>query len=798
MSTGKSDEAIQVGEWIVDAAIDTISRGGETVKLEPRTMRLLICLVDSAGAVVSIERLLSEVWAGVVVGSASVYQAVSQLRKILGDTDPEPTYIATVPRKGYRLVAPVRRGAVPAPGAGAASRAGAALPSGSGAAPGVGAASGAVAALQPEFDAALQPGTSAASPDSAPGVKRRLTAIALGGLAAVALIAVAWMPLRSLFVSDVAAASIVVLPFVDMTADKHDQPFCDGLTEELSNWLAQIPALRVVARTSAFSFRGQDQDVRKIGKALDTNHILEGSMRRSGDHMRVTVQLIDARNGYHLWSANYDRPMDDTIKMQEDISRSVAETLEIRLTADTSQRFAERRSTNPAAYQWYLLARHYQQERTGASNDRAIELYRQVLTADPKFALAYTGLAYALLNQNWLADRPINEIAAEAEPLLNTALSLDAGLPEIYAVRGALRAEQFRNDAALHDLDRAVTLNPNDSAAFAELGRLYLGNLGQPRDALINFIQAGDLDPLNFMPPAQRCVALQDLARFEEAAAACARARALQPQGYWPFTVTSWLASAQGRLDEALHWNDLALKAAPDIFELYRERATYFLTLGLAPRARDTLVAARTATHDEEAVNDEMAPVAYYEGGPAALRAHLAATRLETSVHAGRLLSAAYYRLLVGDSAEARGLVERARQAADFVPEALQSPWDLARWGHSDDLTIALVELRGGDRASAYRRLDTLAATLDQLARNGEQRYGVDELRATVLAQRGEADGAMKSLARAAEKGWRRAWWAAREPDVAALWARGDFRDLVTRVGSSNAKLRESVQQRYR
>jgi TolB-like protein/DNA-binding winged helix-turn-helix (wHTH) protein len=786
MSAGKSADSIQVGDWSVDTSIDTISRGGESVKLEPRTMRLLICLIDSAGAVVSMERLLTEVWSGVVVGSASVYQAVSQLRKILGDTDPEPSYIATVPRKGYRLVAPVRRGAAVASGAGAVPVPGTSLPLESGAAP--------------RSSTAQLPGEVAPAdvPASDPGVKRRPTAIVLGGLVVIGLVAVAWIPLRRLLVTDVAAASIVVLPFVDMTADKHDQPFCDGLTEELSNWLAQIPALRVVARTSAFSFRGQDQDVRKIGKALDTNHILEGSMRRSGDHMRVTVQLIDARNGYHLWSADYDRPMDDTIKMQEDISRSVAETLEIRLTADTSQRFAARRSTNPQAYQWYLLARQYQQERTVASNDRAIGLYRQVLTADPKFALAYTGLAYALLNQNWLADRPINEIAAEAEPLLNTALSLDSGLADIYAVRGALRAEQFRNDAAVHDLDRAVTLNPNDSAAFAELGRLYLGNLGQPRDALINFIQAGDLDPLNLMPQAQRCVALQDLARFEEAAAACSRARALQPQGYWPLTVTSWLASAQGRLDEALRWNDLALKAAPDVFELYRERATFFLTLGLAPRARETLQSARTATNDDEAVNDEMSAVAYFEGGPAALRAHLAATHLEASAHAGRLLSAAYYRVMVGDVSEAKGLVERALQAADFVPEALQSPWDLARWGHSDDLTIALVELRGGDRGSALRRLDTLAATLDQLTRNGEQRFGVDELRATVLAQRGDADGAMKSLARAAEKGWRRAWWAAREPDVAALWARGDFRDLIARVGGSNAKLRDAVIQRYR
>ena len=270
-----------------------------------------------------------------------------------------------------------------------------------------------------------------------------------------------------------------------MTAEKNDQSFCDGLTEEISNWLAQIPALRVVARTSAFAFQGQSEDVRKIGKSLGTNHVLEGSMRRYADHTRVTVQLIDARSGYHLWSANYDRPMTDTINMQEDISRSVAESLQIRLTPDTAQRFAARRSTNPQAYQSYLLARHYQLARTGADNEHAIQLYRQVLSADPKFSLAYVGLAYALLNQNWLAGRPINEIAAEAEPLLSTALKLDPDLSDIYAVRGALRAEQFRNDAAASDFHRAVALNPSDSVAFTEMGRLFLaqrsttGRVGQ-------------------------------------------------------------------------------------------------------------------------------------------------------------------------------------------------------------------------------------------------------------------------------------------------------------------------------
>src|SRR5882757_4247758 len=392
MPSGDTEGALQIGEWIVNPSLDTISKGSEIQKLEPRTMRLLLCLAGAAGEVVSVDRLLNEVWTGVVVGSASVYQSISQLRKLLGDVDPEPTYIATVPRKGYRLVAAVRR-------------------------------------LDPLGPNGVVPPTQDSSDSSTPTQRPRRSAMALvaAGIVLVALViagAMIWKKSSTAKLLSAAANSIVVLPFIDLTANQSDQSFCDGLTEELSTWLAQIPALRVVARTSAFAFRGGG-DVRKIGKALDTSHILEGSIRRSGDRMRITVQLIDARTGYHLWSEDFDRSVDDTIKIQEDISRSVAGTLQVRLTTDSERQFALRRMADPRAYQLYLLARHYAQLLTPEATEREIDLYQQVLSVEPNFAPAYTQLAYAQLNQGFFKLLPITDTSAQVEPLIATALRLD-------------------------------------------------------------------------------------------------------------------------------------------------------------------------------------------------------------------------------------------------------------------------------------------------------------------------------------------------------------------------------------
>jgi TolB-like protein/DNA-binding winged helix-turn-helix (wHTH) protein len=764
MPSGDKEGALQIGEWIVNPSRDSISKGTETQKLEPRTMRLLLCLADAAGEVVSVDRLLNEVWAGVVVGSASVYQAVSQLRKLLGDVDPEPIYIANVPRKGYRLIAPVLR--IEPPGA-----------------------------ITSSTTVAPEAPLTAAAP---PARSRSKLPLILSGAAIIAFIligATIWK--KSSTDKSMAAStnSIVVLPFLDMTAGKSDQSFCDGLTEELSIWLAQIPTLRVVARTSAFAFRNRSQDAREIGKALDSSHILEGSMRRSGDQMRVTVQLVDARTGYRMWSENFDRPVADAIKVQQDISRAVAQTLKVRLTSDSERRMLTRLTSDSQAYQSYLLGRHFSQQGTRESVERAIELYQQVIAADPNFTPAYTQLAYARLNEGYFRDTPIADVASQIEPLIATALRLDNRMSSAYAVRGALRAAQLRTKEALSDLQLAISLNPSDMGAFAEIGRIRLV-IGEPREALKSYDYAAALDPLNSELQEQRCTVLDDLAQYAEAAVACERAHVLEPSSGSPADRFTWLAESRGSVDEALRWNSIAIKDATAAdFQYYWTRSSLFLSVGLAELARKAVEEGRTATKDDDA-NIAMVRVIYCQEGSEALRSYVRSLNLGQSSHGYALLEAAYARLLLGESAEAQKLISRALVAPDLIPGFADDPYWLrgqVATSPSYRIDLAVADLGLGDRVSAERELNVVLEALNKMIAAGVERYATFELRAKVYALENRGDDAMKDLSKAAKLGWRRAWWAMHEPYFESLRLRKDFQDLIGETNRSNNALVQKI-----
>jgi len=386
----------------------------------------------------------------------------------------------------------------------------------------------------------------------------------------------------------------------------------------------------------------------------------------------------------------------------------------------------------------------------------------------------------------------VREVAAAAEPLLDTALRLDPQLSELYTVRGALRSEELHLDEAQSDLQHAVAMNPNNSWAFAELGRLYTME-GRPRDALEAYQHTLVLDPLDFLHHARQCIALTDLNRYQEAATACARARALQDQGNFGTIATGWLARTRGDIPEALKWNAEALNSEPKDIDLYKQRADLLMTIGLSALARDTYQRALAATHNDEEVHLGMAAVVYKDGGAAPLRSHLATSGLDGSAQARILLKTAYFHLLAGDDAAAQQAIARARSAPDFNEAEVNDPW-FARWGDSDLLTVAQSELRNGDQEAANRHLHEILTLLDREMAAGMDRFGPYALRAQVLALLGDSGGAMQALTRAADLGWRREWWAQHEPFLSALRGRNDFRALMARVAASNRALIANAQ----
>jgi transcriptional activator of cad operon len=300
-----SGTSLRIGAWRVSRASGQISREGETVRVEARAMRLLLCLADHAGEVVSIDDLLEQVWTGVIVTPDSVYQAITSLRRLLGDDPKQPTYIATVPRLGYRMVA----------------------------------------AVNPWVDPPMIP--SAAPERAVPrmngGSRNSWTLLAAGAAIAVAFILA--LLIYGRFGNKVHPAStpnaafaqnsVAVLPFLDLTSESMDQEyFADGMTEELIDRLSRIPGLRVAPPTSSFYYKGKKVSIADIAKSLGVAYVLDGSLRKSGVTMRVAARLVRADNGFVVWSETYDRRLDDTLKVQDDIAGEVTKALQQSIERD--------------------------------------------------------------------------------------------------------------------------------------------------------------------------------------------------------------------------------------------------------------------------------------------------------------------------------------------------------------------------------------------------------------------------------------------------------------------------------
>jgi len=287
--------------------------------------------------------------------------------------------------------------------------------------------------------------------------------------------------------------SIAVLPFVNMSPDPDQEYFSDGISEELLNLLARIPELRVISRSSAFAFKGKDINIVDVGEQLNVAHILEGSVRQSGDRIRVTAQLIEARTDSHLWSETYDREMGDIFGIQDDIAAMVVDRLRLELLGEQLQS----EPADPDAYLLFLQARHVAHRGTSESLEEAIDLYQQALSIDPEYVPAWDALAVAYDNQVAMGLRPMQEGAELARAATERALALDADYAQAHAELGWIATAYDSNlSVAARHYERALSLDP-DNIYVLSGAAVLLKSLGRVSDALVVEEYVVARDPLN-------------------------------------------------------------------------------------------------------------------------------------------------------------------------------------------------------------------------------------------------------------------------------------------------------------
>ena len=480
---------------------------GQALTLTPKAFGTLLYLVERAGELVEKDALLAAVWPNVVVEEGNLTQTIHVLRRTLGEHRDDHRFIVTVPSRGYRFVADVAARPVHGP-----DRLGAPSPP----APADGAAT--VAA----------PATPASRADL---LRRRVKPLATIAVALALLAAGLAVYLGRAThgpAADSRPRSIAVLPFVDLSPGGDSAYFSDGLSEEVLNLLSQAPELRVIARTSSFSFRDRDADIATIARALGVGYLLEGSVRREGRRVRITAQLIEASSSSHLWSAVYERELDDVFAVQSEIAAAVAETLETRLAS--SARPATAAPANPRAHDEVLRGEFFYHRRGPGDLERALRSFERAAALDPNYARAWAGVAAIVCIEVWegrmpratglprLLEAATRTVALDsrmaaghfrltcyyslvgeerlAEDHHRKALTLEPDNPLMLGAQAGSAAEQGRLDEAIDLLRRAVARDPVSATAISTLGRMLYA-AGRLEEARVELTRAIELSPGN-------------------------------------------------------------------------------------------------------------------------------------------------------------------------------------------------------------------------------------------------------------------------------------------------------------
>ncbi len=357
--------------------------------------------------------------------------------------------------------------------------------------------------------------------------------------------------------------SIAVLAFEDLSDTQDQEYFSDGLAEELLNKLARLEGFRVAGRTSSFAFKDRPDDLRIIGEKLNVATILEGSVRKAGDQLRITAQLINVADGYHLWSETYDRRLDNVFAIQDEIARSVVNALQITLRgAAETVNLEQTAVTDTRSFELYLRGRHQLWKRRPEPLRQAQALFEQAIAIDPDYAPAYAGLSDALVFQVFQGLLDEARTYPRAEAALARALGIDPGNAVAMAGRGLLRRQQGRTEEARDFLEQAIARNPNNAQAHNWLANTY--SVADPARAFSLSRKAYTIDPLARLPISHLAARSVDFGRSTEALDLAREMQSLYPESGWGYQLAGYIYSTTGHLDQSLKSYYRAYRTSPD------------------------------------------------------------------------------------------------------------------------------------------------------------------------------------------------------------------------------------------
>jgi len=347
--------------------------------------------------------------------------------------------------------------------------------------------------------------------------------------------------------------SIAVLPFANLSAEKDAEYFSDGLAEEILNALAKVAGLRVAARTSAFSFRGEDPETAAIGQALRVDHLLQGSVRRAGNRLRVTAQLVQVTNGLQLWSERYDREMTDIFAIQDEIAQAIVAALQVKLTGEAGERLVTPATANIEAYNLYLKGNYYQSRRTREGQEQARECYQQAIAAEPLFAPAHVGLGMYYVTLGIFGRVAPRQIQPAARMAIERALQLDSSIAEAHWVMGLILAwHEYNWVAAEQEFLRAIELEPSSAMAHWAYAVCLLTPRRRLDEAVVMMKRVVELDPLTPSLHADLGMIYTQQGSYDLARAQCRQAVEADPWNHFAWCALGWADMHDGKAEQAI------------------------------------------------------------------------------------------------------------------------------------------------------------------------------------------------------------------------------------------------------